>query len=45
MVNLYDLDRQSLLQQSSNLILFFKLIATKPTFANVAYKELNKLNK
>ena len=25
--------------------LFFKLLSTKPTFANKAYKELSKLNK
>ena len=28
-----------------NFQLFFKLLSTKPTFANVAYRELSKLNK
>jgi hypothetical protein len=29
----------------SNIQLFFKLLSTDPDFANVAYKELNELNK
>lgn len=32
-------------EEKYNFKLFFKLLSTKPTFANVAYRELNKLNK
>lgn len=37
--------REDYQKAKDNLQLFFKLLATKPTFAEVAHRELNKLIK
>ena len=40
-----DFYSSSFQKEIDNFQLFFELLSTKPTFAQVAYKELNKFNK